>query len=619
MKTASALSVLTLLVTAAPVFASQVNSAIYQGNGKFSSPPAVVQLPNELAAIPALLIPLPKSPAPALREPHQIGYPISLSEFHAGLADLESEAAWRIIGDKKYAKITIEIPQALGLRAEAFIKTDFQGNIYWFNNPADNYKIPPRIDGSWTPISEGPQLSIIIEIDKNQGLPKNQITIPRVSIIDAHPFQENSFSSIFPDTSSCTIDLACASSSQVRAQGKSVARLNFVKNGKSYVCSGTILNDKNTTFTPYLFTANHCISSQEVANTVITTWNLEYSGCYTNNSGTPRGSSELRGGADLLHSDFNNDHTLLLLKEDPPAGTLYSGWNSNPVDSWTSIFSINHPNGDVKKVSFGSITYPPTSTVTSGENTRTGMLGMLIPTGEIQGGSSGGGVFTCTTQGCQLRGAISSGGAKNSCSSSQKVFSSRFDRAFPYIKQWLEAAPNHLQSLSFSAWPNQIQANTSLPIPETTATYSNGETRLVSPILSSSNNDILWFSENKLYTGSPSADNIVTVTANYTDQGSNYSSSTQITVKALAKPLYNNIECLFDWAERQYRSELPAAGKFRDDMPPYTCRQYPTNGAVICASNSDPYLYYKGPLSFQFWQSLGPLKIWYNSSNCNTP
>ncbi|WP_289240874.1 hypothetical protein [Delftia sp.] len=46
----------------------------------------------------------------------------------------------------------------------------------------------------------------------------------------------------------------------------------YVQNGQGYVCSGTLINDKAGSGTPYFLTANHCISTQTVASTLETSW-----------------------------------------------------------------------------------------------------------------------------------------------------------------------------------------------------------------------------------------------------------------------------------------------------------------------------------------------------------
>lgn len=608
-----------MLSATSGTFAAQTNSTIYLENGSFSSSPAA-PFADALPSIPVLRISIPQIASPETREPHQVGYPIKLPDKLKPLNALLSAEQWANVNGKEYALVDIEVSGALGLRAEIFINTSFLGKSYWLSNPKDYYAIAAAPDGTWTPISHGSHLLLLFERKTEQSFNPEEITISRISVIDtqfsrANP---NSFTNIYPETASCAPDLACAINAEAKNQGKSVAKLSFVRDGKPYVCSGTLLNDTNSTFTPYVFTASHCIDSQQVAKTVVTTWNLEYPGCYNNNSGAPKGSIELRGGAQLLNSDENNDHAFIVLADKPPAGSMYSGWNSNPLDAWTNIFSINHPHGDVKKISFGNITDPNTSSVIMDNKQRTDLQSMEITTGTIQPGSSGGGVFTCSEKTCHLRGAISSVEENSTCSPNQRVYAARFDRAYPSIKRWLEAPSIEILSLSFSDWPTTILAEKIISVPKVTAIYNNGEQKIVSPKLSSSNQDILWFSDGKIFTGKTNSDESIKITVDYDDGGNNFIGTITLTVQALPVNFWKkNIDCLLNWAEIQYPTYLPTKNKYSDIRQIYTCRSYSTTDTVVCTSAEDPYFYYYGPLSRNEWLNLGPLSNWLNTSKCN--
>jgi hypothetical protein len=126
---------------------------------------------------------------------------------------------------------------------------------------------------------------------------------------------------------------------------KGVALFTFIKNAAGYQCTGGLLNDTDRRgFIPYFLTANHCVSTQSVANTVETYFNYETSYC-----GAPCGSRGIPTtlGATLLHTSAEDDHTLLRLNEAPPTGSYFLGWNSAPVASidGTELYRLSHPRG----------------------------------------------------------------------------------------------------------------------------------------------------------------------------------------------------------------------------------------------------------------------------------
>lgn len=127
----------------------------------------------------------------------------------------------------------------------------------------------------------------------------------------------------------------------------------FTKDGGSYLCTGTLMNERQASYTPYFLTANHCISTQTVASTMETRWFYRSPTC---NSGTLQSSSVRRtGGAKLLYATGDTDTAFMLLNEAPPTGVRFAGWTPSPMASGTSIVGLHHPRGDLLKISFGTI------------------------------------------------------------------------------------------------------------------------------------------------------------------------------------------------------------------------------------------------------------------------
>ena len=110
----------------------------------------------------------------------------------------------------------------------------------------------------------------------------------------------------------------------------------------TYVCTGTLLNNVAQDRTPYFLTANHCVNSQAVAQTVEVYWFYQTTSC---NSGVLRNWVHSPPGANLLATQSSNDFALLRLQNNAPAGALFSGWTSAAQSTGTGVFGLHHPGG----------------------------------------------------------------------------------------------------------------------------------------------------------------------------------------------------------------------------------------------------------------------------------
>ena len=92
-----------------------------------------------------------------------------------------------------------------------------------------------------------------------------------------------------PDVLNCEVDASCYGDTEKNAVG----RIMFNNNGRTYVCTGTLLNNVAQDRTPYFLTANHCVSTQAVAQTVEVYWFYQTTSC---NSGVLRSWVHTRTG-----------------------------------------------------------------------------------------------------------------------------------------------------------------------------------------------------------------------------------------------------------------------------------------------------------------------------------
>ncbi|MCI5227864.1 MAG: hypothetical protein D3918_14690, partial [Candidatus Electrothrix sp. AX2] len=158
----------------------------------------------------------------------------------------------------------------------------------------------PSSNVYWSPVIVGESLGIEIYLPQNVEAQDVQITFPMLSHFAVSPFSssENQFiNQGYGDSSTCQNDATCYPSwLDTRA---AVAKMLYTEFGDSYTCSGTLLNDADTTtWKPYFISANHCIASQTVASTLQTVWFFESSTC---NGITRNANYATRtGGATLL-------------------------------------------------------------------------------------------------------------------------------------------------------------------------------------------------------------------------------------------------------------------------------------------------------------------------------
>jgi hypothetical protein len=315
----------------------------------------------------------------------------------------------------------------------------------------------------WSPVIESDTVTLELELPPAADTRAVSIAIPRLSHLVASSREDF----VQKAAAGCELDVMCYQTSW-GAESNAVARVIFTEAGSSYLCSGTLLADKDTaTAVPYFLSANHCISSQTVASTVQTYWFWRSTAC---NSGVKGASQTLAGGATLLYASANTDTSFMKLNATPPTGAVYAGWlvgTSAPL--WSPMTGIHHPRGDLQKLSLGSLhTYAscsPTGSNTFACDTASSgtanYFGVLWDSGITEPGSSGSGLFL--NQGHYLVGQLYGGGS--SCTSVGPDFYGRFDVAYKAaLEQWLgsgTAPATHV--LTVTKTGNGAGAVTSVP------------------------------------------------------------------------------------------------------------------------------------------------------------
>jgi hypothetical protein len=244
-----------------------------------------------------------------------------------------------------------------------------------------------------------------------------------------------------PENEPCVEDASCYSGGAIGSAKYAAAAMQWVSGSWIYMCSGGLIADTDTTTEiPYFLTANHCISKAKDATALecyFQFWTASCHGaCYD-----PVGVCPRTLGADIIHSSRDGDHTLLQLKEDPPSGSVFLGWNSQPIAfaDGTQLFRISHPQGMPQAYSEHVVDsdYIECTSLPIGE-----FIYSQDVLGATEGGSSGSPVMNTTGQ---IVGQLYGGCGYNINDVCDAEQNRTVDGAFAYyyndVKQWLDPEP----------------------------------------------------------------------------------------------------------------------------------------------------------------------------------
>jgi hypothetical protein len=139
----------------------------------------------------------------------------------------------------------------------------------------------------------------------------------------------------------CHIDATCRP--EYATEARAVANYEFVgDDGALHFCSGSLLNTRRSSFTPLFVTANHCITSQSEARSMVSYWGFQTAKC----DGDPPDLSKAQqiSGAELLLAyDMNvGDFSLVRLSR-VPANAHFLGWNAQEPPVGSKVIGIHHP------------------------------------------------------------------------------------------------------------------------------------------------------------------------------------------------------------------------------------------------------------------------------------
>ncbi len=380
--------------------------------------------------------------------PLQIGFARPVAEL-ATPADFSANLAWQPLPEGgQVAALSVASPGAAGVRMGLRIESIPDGTVARFYAPGEDGAT--EVDATqlralaapsgtyWSPIVEADTIVAEIAIPAGASASDVRIASPTVS----HLVASASTTFVMPKAAAaaCNNDVMCYQGTWA-LESSAVARIVFTDAGSSYLCSGTLVADKDTTtFVPYFLTANHCVSTQASAASVQSYWFYRATAC---NSGVKGAYQTLSGGATLLYATDTTDTSFMRLNGTPPGGVGYVGWNVGSVPvAGSSVTGIHHPQGDLQKIAFGDLRAYSICTASGADsfdcqgataNSAT-FYTVNWTSGLTEGGSSGSSLFL--DNGRYLLGQLY--GGDGSCNAVRTDYYGRFDLAYnAALSQWL--------------------------------------------------------------------------------------------------------------------------------------------------------------------------------------
>ncbi|MEN9425354.1 MAG: hypothetical protein RL122_2737 [Pseudomonadota bacterium] len=366
--------------------------------------------------------------------PASVGEPMDLNAWQ-----------WTAVSGGKAAHFTLTSSGALRVRAQVQlgqIPAGVELRFYAVRDPSMVFDVATAANSVvWSPTLVGDSVGLEVFLPTGVAAAQVELAIPQLSHLVIDPASSTLKSSIFKeDYASCQQDVACADPAW-QETGKSVARYVFTDtNGLSYMCSGTVLTDKDTsTQIPYFFTAAHCVNNAQAASTMDFFWMYANTTC----GGTTNSFTHTTGGAQLLASKPELDTTLVRLNKNPPTGVTLSGWTTTPLSSNQAVTGIHHALGQPKKYAQGTFQTHVSMATSSGGYTITpnpnGDFSQVVwHTGITAPGSSGSGIWLEQGGVHYLNGTLL--GGSSSCTSTDAPDEySRFESTWPFISTWLNA------------------------------------------------------------------------------------------------------------------------------------------------------------------------------------
>ena len=267
-------------------------------------------------------------------------------EYLVDIDFFDKAVSYPVLGGNVYLlKIKSKGAQAIGLEMDRFFlsqevemfvySVDRQMTIGSFNS--QNNKIHKKFS---TTLVKGDEIVIEIFIPINV-VNDSYIEISKIihDFTDLLKFND----SYQNERNSCNTNVACAEGEPFEDQINSVVLMTM----GGGTCSASLINNVEEDLTPYVLTAEHCLSGN--ANN----YNFYFKYQSTSCNGSSGSYQYSMTGSSLRAVGEAPDFALLELNMNPPVSydAFYNGW-SNSSSSPNDVYGIHHAGGGIKKISF---------------------------------------------------------------------------------------------------------------------------------------------------------------------------------------------------------------------------------------------------------------------------
>ena len=237
---------------------------------------------------------------------------------------------------------------------------------------------------------------------------------------------------------SCELDAMCYSPWSSIASG--VGMYIFQSGGGTYACSGSLVNNSANDAKPYFLTANHCISTQAMAQSVEVFWKYQSATC--NGAAPSLSASPTTLGATYMASApmASGDFSLILLSYLPNNSLTFYGWNSSAtaLAIGGSAVGMHHPQADYTRIVFGQRAADATAQIGTDIAPASMFYQVRTTAGVIEAGSSGSPLFTPDEL---VVGTLTYGPGGSACSINPFVAGyGRFSTAYSSLSKYLSPA-----------------------------------------------------------------------------------------------------------------------------------------------------------------------------------
>lgn len=316
--------------------------------------------------------------------------------------NMDTIGSWSALSNKnKIWKLNIDVPQATGffVRFDDFYLPE-GAKLYVYNkdNTSDAvvYIHSDNPSGGAYSIENLKGDNVVLEYVVSDKVTE----LPRILLSDVgYKYTNgNGEHSDFNTSASCMINVNCPDAENWQYQKKGVVLLRMTKSdNKTYLCSGSLINNTNNDKTPYLLTADHCfenMSVDQIPDNTSFIFEYEYPTCQMEKGAQAPKYKYHKGSEVMVINPISggSDGALLKLSESIPDDwdVYFNGWNrENKATSSGAV--IHHPMGDVKKISFYE-KEPVSGRWNSSSPSGTHWV-VTYSKGATQGGSSGSPIF----------------------------------------------------------------------------------------------------------------------------------------------------------------------------------------------------------------------------------